>query len=81
MKQQASKMSVGVRALFGVVGIAMLISATHEIWVGEFSNHGSPVRMAEQPIAFWLYMGFKAILGIAGLYALAFGNQVNAKEE
>jgi len=59
----------------------MLISATHEIWVGEFNNHGTPIKMAEQPIAFWLFIAYKAILGITGVYALAFGNRKKRNQE
>ena len=73
VKQQSTKISGGVRVLFGLVGIAMLISAAQEVWVGEFNNHGTLIKMNEQPIAFWLLIAFKAVLGVAGVYALVFG--------
>jgi hypothetical protein len=52
----------------------MLVGLVRDVRAGFFNNHGEAFRAADHPIAFWLWLAFAGILGLAGLYYAVFGD-------
>ena len=69
--ERDSKFSVmASRAILGIAFLALLIGALHDVWLGEYNLGGTPILRSEQPITFWLYVGFQGALSAFGLRVL-----------
>ena len=77
MNTPKQQRGLGIRALAGLVGCVMLFGLARDIYVGSFDSHGEAYGRADHPVAFWFWMAFNALIGIAVLYWAAFGYRNN----
>jgi H+/Cl- antiporter ClcA len=68
-----------VRVLGAAIGVGFIIGTFNDFRDGQYNWHGDIVRRANEPVWFWIGIGFHALAALGGFIVAVFGTGTQRK--